>query len=879
MLRNWNALAAIARIYTIPTQCSRKLSFQACHNVRNIALLAHIDSGKTTLTESILFASSFTSSPGTVDTGSTTTDFLPAERERGITIQSASIPVKWRNWTLNLIDTPGHVDFGMEVEAASRVVDGAVLLLDSVEGVEGQTLGVWGQLNRHEVPTRMVFLNKLDRPGASVRSSIKSILAHRLHPCPIVMCLPIASFDSSRYISGEPGVCGIVDLVKWEVWKWSSTSNTSDAKPSCHPLLREGTTEGSALFSEGHPLLKELMIAREAVIDSLCVRSPDLMNSFLSLDSHYPYLALPNNEIIKTLRQLTQSRDILPVLCGSALRHVGTDLLLDYIGELLASPLDTMRLETGDYQIVSNGMQQPVTPSLSEVELQALAWKVAWDSQRGWMTFVRIYSGTLTRQTILFNTSSLQRERPSKLLLMYASDPRPVEQLSFGSVGVILGLKHTRTGDTLVSTTWQNRRSKRQGNENGEHQTKLRNITPPTAVISASVLPHSQSDVKPVQQALEALIRTDPSVRVTDEKSRNDESGGLSAASSDGQTLIHGLGALHLEIVERRLKEEWGVRCSFGKRQVSYREALGMANGEEGDEVDEIFEREINGQPVNAAVKLHVRPLNAKEVDFIRGYNEWGGNVVVDHRGRLLSNPANAGQPDGSHIISSVLPTQSSAPLLTPVLQGIANALATSPHSYLPLSHVHIQILKIGSSSSAAPAQSPKAASSASSAPTLPPPAILMAAASHALRTAIRRCGPGDFLEPFIQVKVNVADEHLGKVIRDLIEGGGEVVDMAMGEQEAVAGYEEDGVYIPPAWVTPTSGSLNQASSSEHGGAQVMLKRSVHAFAPLSSMLDYSTRLRALSGGMGAFEMNVEGFRVVSHETRKQEILRELGRA
>ncbi|KAF5344068.1 hypothetical protein D9758_008858 [Tetrapyrgos nigripes] len=189
-------------------------------NIRNMALVAHIDSGKTTLTESILLRSSYLSASGSVDTGSTTTDFLPAERERGITIQSASIPVKWNKWTFNLIDTPGHADFGMEVESASRVVDGAVVLMDSVEGVEAQTKGVWRQLDRYGVATRLVFLNKLDRPGASFGSSLRSLLTHRLHQHPLALTLPIASFDPKDYQHAEPGIQGIVDLVKWEVWRW-----------------------------------------------------------------------------------------------------------------------------------------------------------------------------------------------------------------------------------------------------------------------------------------------------------------------------------------------------------------------------------------------------------------------------------------------------------------------------------------------------------------------------------------------------------------------------------------------------------------------------------------------------------------------------------
>ena len=208
------------------------------------------------------------------------------------------------------------------------------------------------------------------------------------------MCLPISSFDSSRYISGEPGISGIVDLIKWELWKWETRSGTSSSKPSCHPLPRKADAlDNSSILSKGHPLLKELIVAREAIIDSLCVHSPDLLNSFLSLDSPHPYLALPDDEVLKAMRKLTQSRQILPVLCGAALKHVGTNLLLDYIGELLASPLDVIALEAGGALTEAGSARDQVITVSAEAELQALAWKVMWDNQRGWMTFVRIYSG------------------------------------------------------------------------------------------------------------------------------------------------------------------------------------------------------------------------------------------------------------------------------------------------------------------------------------------------------------------------------------------------------------------------------------------------------------------------------------------------------
>jgi len=359
--------------------------------VSRIKLTLVADSGKTTLTESILLKSSYLSASGTVDTGSTTTDFLPVERERGITVQSASIPVKWKGWTFNLIDTPGHADFGMEVESASRVVDGAVVLMDSVEGVEPQTRGVWRQLDRYVnlhslleelftflrygVKTRIMFLNKLDRAGASFRASLQSILKHRLHPNPFILTLPVASFDPKQYADGEPRIQGLVDLVRWNVWKWDGQGD-----PSCHPLPRtEEALKASAIFTDSHPLLPHLVPARTQLLENLSMVSEEFMDYLLSTSGDASsYLQADDKVVMRHLRSAALRNAALPVLCGSAMRHIGTELVMDYVGELFPSPLD-----------VEHDPQRQNSP------LRLLAWKVTWDEHRGWMTFVRVYSGML----------------------------------------------------------------------------------------------------------------------------------------------------------------------------------------------------------------------------------------------------------------------------------------------------------------------------------------------------------------------------------------------------------------------------------------------------------------------------------------------------
>jgi len=399
----------------------------------------------------------------------------------------------------------------------------------------------------------------------------------------------------------------------------------------------------------------------------------------------------------------------------------------------------------------------------------------------------------------------------SKLLLLYASQAEEVEELFFGSVGVILGLKYTRTGDTLVSP----------GGPSSTHSS-LRDIIPPPAVMSASVIPTSHSDLEPVQEALESLARTDPSVRVE---------------LQEGQILVHGLGALHLEIVEGRLRDEWNAQFEFGRRRVSYREGLGSGRPGAGSDV---WKTDIGGKPVTISVSFAVRQLEDDE----KGDPIWDGNVVVDKNGKAFpSSESMIGIPEGH------------------IARGIASALSNSPHTSLAMSRVHIQVV-------------------AFAVPSAVSASILTGASAVILRNRIRDAGVGAVMEPYVQLKVIVNEDSLGKVVKDLTEHGGEVLDLGAGSMVAAdgteeqGGYSKDGVYVPPEWLSPSAAHSSATASASSPGS----KRSIHAIAPLSQMLDYSNRLRAISGGHGLFEMVNAGFREVS-EARKLEILREIGRA
>lgn len=657
----------------------------------------------------------------------------------------------------------------------------------------------------------MLFLNKMDRVGASFRSSLQSILNFRLHPNPMPITLPVASFDPKAYSTAEPGIEGIVDLVNWEVWKWDITKKDFDGEipVSILPLPYDKDKLGQiGIFSSDHPLIKELVPARTAFLENLSMFSEELMDEVLSLPSDpSAYLSIKSGSIIPALRSAVLQNKVLPVLCGSAMKHIGTDLVLNYAGHLLSSPLDAPGA------IISQ----------TSSNLQMLAWKVTWDKRRGWMTFVRIYSGTLSKQSTLHNVTRDQKEKVSKLLLLYASQPEEVDTLTFGDVGVLIGLKHTRTGDTLVSGQQHGHSPKHRHHQDETEPSPLRDISPPPAVMTAAIIPQSSSDLQPVQDALLALSRTDPSARVE---------------LSEGQLLVHGLGALHLEIIEGRLKDEWGVAFEAGRRRVSYREAF--AEGLDLDITDS-WSTELHGRPVSVNLGLRIRALEENE----EGDPLWDQNVVLTRSGNLLRPP----NKDGT------LSSQEAQNPLTYIAQGVSSALISSPHTTLPLSRTRIIVNKFSIS------------------PQEMPISVLAGAVSVIIRRAIIKAGQGALMEPYVRLKISVGEEHMGRVVKDLTERGGEVVDLGgLNDADENIAYSEEGVYLPPDWVTPS------ILSSSQTGRTSSLQRSINVIAPLSQLLDFNTRLRSLSGGHGTFEMVNDGFRAVS-SSRRMEIMKEIGRA
>lgn len=812
--------------------------------LRNIGIVAHIDAGKTTLTERLLHLTRALSlpglkpppvqapytAPGDVDTGSTVTDFLEEERERGITIQSAAVgPVWWTSAALQtylrptlpsnavsitLVDTPGHVDFGIEVERTVRVVDGAVVVLDGVEGVEPQSENVWRQTKRYGVHAHLFFINKLDRAGASVSRSMRSIIDRGLHPRPALLQLPVYASEVGEHAGpvahakGDNPLVGVVDLLTMELVRFAGLAGEQmDRIPltaAQHELLYERACE-----------------ARNALIELVSSRDVDLLDCVLALDD--PEAAstqLPLADIHAAVRRLTIQGDICPVLCGAAARNIGVQPLLDAIGLYLPSPRDRPPVD---------GTLLPDTPRRSATTLPldsrctaALAFKVVWDKRKGPITFVRLYAGTLHSGATLLNTTTHQKERIARLLLPYADQYVEVPALHAGQIGVVLGLRDTRTGDTLVEA------GKGKGvpphiPAHAWHTLRLRRVHVPPPVFSVSVEPRSKADEGAVADALRMLVRTDPSLHVSE--------GG---AGTSAQTVLSGMGELHLDIAKHRLAHEFHVHAHLGHVRVGYRETL--AEGTKG-EATERLDQEIGGRPARFGVQVRVRALQPDEL----GQARLGGNDIV-----LEMGDAPGLVYEGGRRLDEVL------------LQSAQAALVRGPLSGYPLQGLHVTVRGIESHG-----------------PELSSPAAVRLAVLHALRRAlgyearvrpsVAVSGHTRLMEPMMRVVITVPETYAGAVASDVaVEQHGSIVAMEASSdaRPASSTYE---VYLPPA------------SDAEPAGRKVGSTMRVEAHVPLARMMRYSTRLRALTGGTGTYRMELEGFAIVA-PARERALLQELGR-
>lgn len=536
--------------------------------IRNIGIMAHIDAGKTTTTERFLYYSGYTRALGDVDDGDTVTDFMAQERERGITIQSAAVTFDWKGYRVNLIDTPGHVDFTLEVERCLRVLDGAVAVFDASAGVEAQTLTVWKQADKHKIP-RICFLNKMDKTGASFNYAVESI-REKLKAKPLILQLPIGEAKTFK---------GLVDVVNKEKLLWNS--NSDDGKDfERKPLLEASDPE----------LLKETIEARNALIEQVA----DLDDEFADLvlgEFSENFDLVPAEKLQTAIHRVTLAQAAVPVLCGSALKNKGVQPLLDAVTMYLPSPEER---EYGFLQWYKG-------------DLCALAFKVLHDKQRGPLVFLRIYSGTLTPQLAIHNINRNCTERMSRLLLPFADQHVEIPSLTAGNIALTVGLKQTATGDTIVSSKSSalaaarraGRGEKRHGRSSEAESLLLAGVEIPEPVFFCTIEPPSVAKQPDLDHALERLQREDPSLKV-----RLDP--------DSGQTVLCGMGELHIEIIHDRIKREYGLETYLGPLQVAYRETI-LNSVRATDTLDRTLgdkrhfvSTELEARPVEAAAGMAV---------------------------------------------------------------------------------------------------------------------------------------------------------------------------------------------------------------------------------------------------------------------------------
>ncbi|WP_343645288.1 elongation factor G [Enterobacter sp.] len=512
---------------------------------RNIGISAHIDAGKTTTTERILFYTGMSHKLGEVHDGAATTDWMAQEQERGITITSAAVSCFWPGMDhgfephrINIIDTPGHVDFTIEVERSMRVLDGAVMVYDSVGGVQPQSETVWRQANKYHVP-RLAFVNKMDRPGADFFRVVR-MMQERLKANPVPIVIPVGA---------EEHFTGVVDLIKMRTILW------------------DDATQGMAFSYAPVPddLLSTAQEWREKMVSAAAEASDALMDKYLETGS------LDEADIIQGLRLRTLSGEIQPMLCGSAFKNKGVQRMLDAVIELMPSPLDVPAVQGVD----EKGQHAERHPSDDE-PFSALAFKLMSDPYVGQLTFIRVYSGVLRKGDAVYNPVKGKKERIGRIVLMHANDRHEVDELRAGDIAACVGLKDVTTGDTLTDPN---------------AVIVLERMAFPDPVISLAIEPKTKADQEKMGLALQRLAAEDPSFRLhTDEES--------------GQTIISGMGELHLEIIVDRMKREFGVEANIGRPQVTYRETLGKAV----KDIEGKFVRQSGGKGQYGHVVLSLEP-------------------------------------------------------------------------------------------------------------------------------------------------------------------------------------------------------------------------------------------------------------------------------
>ena len=635
------------------------------NKVRNIGIMAHIDAGKTTTTERILFYTGVNHKIGETHDGASTMDWMEQEQERGITITSAATTCYWDNNQINIIDTPGHVDFTVEVERSLRVLDGAVAVFDGKEGVEPQSETVWRQADKYDVP-RICFVNKMDKLGADFYFTVDTIIK-RLGAKPLVIQLPIGA---------ENDFLGVVDLVEMRALVWAGDSK-GDVTMGASYEVQEIPADLKAKADEYRAQLLETVAETDEVL----------------LEKYFGGEELTVEEIKGAIRKLTVSSEIYPVLCGSAFKNRGVQPMLDAVVDYLPSPLDVGAIQAHDPRDEEVVVER--TPSRDE-PLSALAFKVAVHPFFGRLTYVRVYSGHADSGAQLINSTKGKKERIGKIFQMHSNKENPVDEVTAGHIYAVIGLKDTTTGDTLCDPN---------------NQVVLESMSFPDPVIEVAIEPKTKADQEKLSLAIQKLAEEDPTFRV----SLNPET---------GQTVIAGMGELHLDILVDRMKREFKVEANVGKPQVAYRETIRRPV----EKHDYTHKKQTGGSGQFAKIQIALEPLEStadKTYEFVNKVT--GGRVP-----REYIPSVDAGMQDSMEV--GVL---AGFPMV-----GVKATLLDGQYHDVDSSEMAFKI-----------------------------------AGSMAFKEAARKANPV-LLEPMMAVEVRTPEEYMGDVIGDLNSRRGQIQSM-----------------------------------------------------------------------------------------------------
>ena len=628
-------------------------------NVRNIGIVAHIDAGKTTTTERILFYTGKIHKTGEVHEGDTTTDFMIQEKERGITIQSAAISCNWKDWAINIIDTPGHVDFTMEVERSLRVLDGAVCVFCAVGGVQPQSETVWRQADRYHVP-RVAFVNKMDRMGADFNRVVEEMRT-KLKASAAPIELPIGKEENFK---------GVIDLLEMK------------------GIVYDEASEGKN-FTVGD-IPAELKDDAELARAELCEKVADLDEGVM--EAYLENGDLTADELRAAIRRLVVAGQFVPVLCGTAFKDKGIQPLLDAVGLYLPAPTDRPPVEATD---LKSGDKVTRLHDAKE-PLSALVFKIATDPYVGRLYFVRVYSGVLKKGANAFNPRTKKRERVMKIVRLFADQQIEVDQLAAGDIGAIVGLKECTTGDTLCAEM---------------KPLYLERITAPQPVMFMAIEPKSGADKDKLVASMEQLAAEDPTCQV-----RQDE--------ETGQTILSGMGELHLEILVDRLKREFKCAANVGKPMVSYVETITAPAMKEFS-----FDRELGGKRHAVTLTLELKPL------------ERGKGIQVD-----VSRDFKNSIPDPK--------------LADIVVQGLNDGISTGVLARFPMTDLSVTAVRCALVD-----------------PEISDEIAFRSAAVMGFREAAEAAAP-EFLEPIMKLEITTPPESVGEVLGDLNARRGTVLDM-----------------------------------------------------------------------------------------------------